>query len=63
MLVALPTLASIMVILKWLYLHRVLEGKGFRRAIRDHPVEVQLPSDGVLVHPIARGVSLPTLLE
>jgi predicted PurR-regulated permease PerM len=63
LLVAVPTLASIMVILKWLYLHRVLEGKGFRRAIRDHPVEVQLPSDGVLVHPIARGVSLPTLLE
>lgn len=63
LLVAVPTLACIMVMLKWLYLHRILEGKGFRRAVRDHPVEIRLPSEGVLVHPIARGASLPTLLE
>jgi predicted PurR-regulated permease PerM len=63
LLVAVPTLASIMVILKWLYLHRVLEGKGFRRVVREHPVEIRLPRDGVLVHPVARGASLPTLLE
>jgi predicted PurR-regulated permease PerM len=63
LLVAVPTLACIMVMLKWLYLHRVLEGKGFRRSVRDHPVEIRLPREGVLVHPIARGASLPTLLE
>lgn len=63
LLVAVPTLASSMVILKWLYLHRVLEGKGFRRTIRDRPVEIRLPADGVLVHPIARGATLPSILE
>jgi predicted PurR-regulated permease PerM len=63
LLVAVPTLACIMVVLKWLYLHRILEGKGFRRVIRDSPVEIPLPREGVLIHPIARGASLPNFLE
>lgn len=61
--VAVPTLAVCMVILKWLYINRILQGKGFRRAIRDRPVEIRLPNDGVLIHPVARGASLPSLLE
>lgn len=61
--VAVPTLASCMVILKWLYLERILKGKGFRRAVRDRPVEIRLPHEGVLIHPVARGASLPSLLE
>lgn len=63
LLVAVPTLASCMVILKWLYINRILQGKGFRRAIRDRPVEIKLPNEGVLIHPVARGASLPSLLE
>jgi predicted PurR-regulated permease PerM len=62
-LVAVPMLASVLVILRRLYVHRVLEGKGFRRAVRDRLVELRLPEDGVLVHPAAREMTLPALLE
>lgn len=62
-LVAVPTLASCFVIIKWLYVDRILQGKGFRRIVRDRPVEIRLPNEGVLIHPIARGASLPSLLE
>jgi hypothetical protein len=42
----------------------VLEGRGFRRAVRDRPIELQLPRDGdVLVHPLAFEESFPALLE
>jgi hypothetical protein len=41
-----------------------LEGKGFRRAVRDRPVEIRLPPDGaVLVHPIAYERTIPAILE
>jgi predicted PurR-regulated permease PerM len=64
LLVAVPVLATGMVIVRRIYIHRVLEGKGFRRALRDQPVEVRLPADGgVLVHPIARESTVPALLE
>jgi len=45
------------------YIYRVLEGKGFRRSIRDQPIELRLPRDGVLVHPRALDSSIPSLLE
>jgi predicted PurR-regulated permease PerM len=62
--VAVPVLASAMVIVRRIYVQRVLEGKGFRRAIRDQAVEVRLPADGaVLVHPAAQKVGVPALLE
>ncbi|NIP78154.1 MAG: AI-2E family transporter, partial [Gemmatimonadetes bacterium] len=38
LLVAVPVLASTLVIVRRIYVHRVLEGKGFRRAVRDQPV-------------------------
>jgi hypothetical protein len=42
----------------------VLEGKGFRRAIRDRPIEIKLAADnGVLVHPLAYKTTVPVLLE
>ena len=64
LLVAVPVLASTLVIVRRIYVHRVLEGKGFRRAVRDQPVEVRLASDvPVLVHPAARETSIPALLE
>jgi predicted PurR-regulated permease PerM len=64
LLVAVPVLATLMVVVRRIYIHRILEGKGFRRAIRDQPVEVRLPDDGgVLVHPRALQLSIPALLE
>jgi len=64
LLVAVPVLATVMVVVRRIYVHRVLEGKGFRRAIRDQPLEVRLPSDdSVIVHPEAQQLTLPTVLE
>lgn len=64
LLVAVPVLAVVMVVGRRLYIHRVLEGRGFRRAVRDRPIDLQLPGDGeVLVHPLAFEESLPGLLE
>ena len=63
-LVAVPVLATVMVIVRRVYVHRVLEGKGFRRAIRDRPVEIRIPRDGaVLVHPVAYERTIPAILE
>lgn len=65
LLVAVPVLCTVMVIARRVYVHRVLEGKGFRRAIRDRPIEIKLSSDGggVLVHPSAYQSTVPALLE
>ena len=64
LLVAVPVLCTVMVIARRVYVHRILEGKGFRRAIRDKPIEVRLPEEGmVLVHPVAMETSVPALLE
>jgi len=64
LLVAVPVLCVVMVIGRRVYVHRVLEGKGFRKAIRDRPIELHLPDDGsVMVHPIAFEKTIPALLE
>jgi len=64
LLVAVPVLATVMVIVRRVYVHRILEGKGFRRAIRDKPIQIRLPEEGtVLVHPRALETSVPALLE
>lgn len=64
LLVAVPVLCTVMVIARRVYVHRVLEGKGFRRAIRDRPIEIKLAADnGVLVHPLAYKTTVPVLLE
>lgn len=64
LLVAVPVLATVLVLVRRIYIYRVLEGKGFRKAVRDQPVEVRLPGDGsVLVHPAARDRSIPSILE
>ncbi len=65
LLVAVPVLAVVMVVGRRLYIERVLEGKGFRRAVRDQPIEIRLPRDteAVLIHPIAYEQSVPELLE
>jgi predicted PurR-regulated permease PerM len=61
LLVAVPVLATVMVITRRLYVHRLLEGKGFRRFVRDAPSEIRLP-EGVL-RVDAAGVSIPAVLE
>ncbi len=63
LLVAVPVLASVMVIVRRIYVHRILEGKGFRRAVRDQPVELRLPEEGVIVHPAVKEGTFPTVLE
>jgi len=64
LLVAVPVLATVMVVTRRIYVYRVLEGKGFRRAIRDQPVQLRLPADGsVLLHPLTHQLSVPALLE
>ncbi|CAA9375338.1 MAG: hypothetical protein AVDCRST_MAG89-4950, partial [uncultured Gemmatimonadetes bacterium] len=42
LLVAVPVLATVMVIVRRIYVHRLLEGKGFRRFVRDAPAEIRL---------------------
>jgi predicted PurR-regulated permease PerM len=64
LLVAVPVLASTIVLVRRIYIHRVLEGKGFRKAVRDQPVEVRVPDDAhVLIHPAAFERSIPSILE
>lgn len=64
LLVAVPVLATTMVIVRRVYVFRLLEGKGFRRAVRDRPVELHLPrGDDVIVHPVAYERTVPALLE
>lgn len=64
LLVAVPVLCVVMVVMRRVYVHRVLEGKGFRRAVRDRPIEIRIAADGdVLVHPLAYEASVPSLLE
>ncbi|HEY0153090.1 MAG TPA: AI-2E family transporter [Longimicrobium sp.] len=61
LLVAVPVLATVMVIVRRIYVHRLLEGKGFRRFVRDSPAEIRLP-ERVLRLP-AGSVSIPAILE
>jgi hypothetical protein len=64
LLVAVPVLATAMVLVRRIFVHRVLEGKGFHRIEKDAPAIVSLPiGEGVLVHPSASEVSIPSLLE
>ncbi len=61
LLVAVPTLATVLVIVRRVYVHRLLEGKGFRRFVRDAPAEVRLPEGTARLSPVA--ASIPAILE
>ncbi len=61
LLVAVPVLATLMVIIRRIYVHRLLEGKGFRRFVRDAPTEIRLPEGAVRVDP--GRISIPAILE
>jgi predicted PurR-regulated permease PerM len=61
LLVAVPVLASLMVIIRRIYVARLLEGKGFRRFVRDSPTEIRIPDGAARVDPAT--VSIPAILE
>lgn len=64
LLVAVPVLATLMVLVRRIYVHRILEGKGFHRIEEDAPLVISVPvGDGVLVHPSAVRTSVPAFLE
>ena len=45
-LVALPTLAMVMVIVRRILITRIYEGQGFRRTTRERPLVLRLPAPG-----------------
>ncbi len=53
LLVALPTLAAFMVIVRRILITRIYEGQGFRRTTRERPVTLRVPAPGggVLIPP------------
>jgi predicted PurR-regulated permease PerM len=61
LLVAVPVLATLTVIVRRIYVHRLLEGKGFRRFVRDAPAEVRVPLAAVRLSPGT--ISIPAILE
>jgi predicted PurR-regulated permease PerM len=64
LIVALPTLAAIMVIVRRILITRIYEGQGFRRTTRERPLvlRVPVPGGGVLT-PHGPPVDLVTLSE
>lgn len=63
LLVAVPVLATVLVIVRRIYIHRLLEGRGFRRSVRDNAVEIALPAAARWVHPAAAELDLAAFLE
>ena len=53
LIVALPTLATVMVIVRRILITRIYEGQGFRRTARERPLVLRVPAPGggVLAHP------------
>jgi predicted PurR-regulated permease PerM len=65
LLVAVPTLAIVMVVVRRILINRIYEGQGFRRTTRDRPLVLRVPpadGEGVLVAPAPR-VDLIALAE
>lgn len=63
LLVAVPVLATTLVIVRRIYIHRLLEGRGFRRSLRDAAVEIPLTAAARWVHPSAADLNLSAFLE
>src|SRR5439155_445875 len=61
LIVAVPTLAMLMVIVRRILITRIYEGQGFRRTTRERPLVLRLPAPGggVLVPPGPPGGQLP----
>jgi predicted PurR-regulated permease PerM len=65
LIVAVPTLATLMVVVRRILINRIYEGQGFRRATRDQPLVLRVPpadGEGVLV-PVAPAVDLIAITE
>ena len=64
LIVALPTLAAVMVIVRRILITRIYEGQGFRRTARERPLLLRLPvtGGGVLV-PAGPPMDIITLAE
>jgi len=65
LIVAVPTLATLMVVVRRILVNRIYEGHGFRRATRDQPLVLRVPpadGEGVLV-PVAPAVDLIAITE
>ena len=65
LLVAVPTLAATLVVIRRILVNRIYEGRGFRRTTRDHALVLRVPpadGEGVLV-PEAPPVDLIALAE
>jgi hypothetical protein len=63
LLVAVPVLATVLVIVRRLYIHRLLEGRGFRRSMRDAALEIRLPATARWAHPSAAELNITAMLE
>jgi predicted PurR-regulated permease PerM len=64
LLVAVPTLAALMVVVRRILITRIYEGQGFRRTTRERPLVLRLPvpGGGVLV-PAGPAIDVITLVE
>jgi predicted PurR-regulated permease PerM len=64
LLVAVPTLAALMVVVRRILITRIYEGQGFRRTTRERPLVLRLPvpGGGVLV-PSGPAIDIITLVE
>jgi predicted PurR-regulated permease PerM len=53
LIIAVPTLATLMVIVRRILITRIYEGQGFRRTARERPLVLRVPAPGggVLAHP------------
>jgi len=64
LIVAVPTLAAVMVIVRRILISRIYEGQGFRRTARERPLLLRLPvpGGGVLI-PNGPQLDVVTLAE
>src|SRR5207253_8656640 len=64
LIVALPTLAAVMVIVRRILITRIYEGQGFRRTTRERPLVLRLPAPGGgILAPVTPVVDVVTLAE
>jgi predicted PurR-regulated permease PerM len=64
LIVALPTLAALMVIVRRILITRIYEGQGFRRTARERPMLLRLPvTGGGVLTPVGPPVDIITLAE
>jgi predicted PurR-regulated permease PerM len=64
LIVALPTLAALMVIVRRILITRIYEGQGFRRTARERPMLLRVPvTGGGVLTPVGPAVDIITLAE